>query len=288
MIFTVNHTTFYQYSKNVFLEPHTLRLFPRSDPAQSILEHRLKINPEPAGMSKALDLWGNSYAQVWFNDLHHSLKIVSICRVKTQRQNPFDYFLPVNARTIPVQLSPLEKLDLKSCLQTLYPDYVDHLNELQKLSRQFIEDSRESVAEFLLNLNSWIFSEFQREERQAPGIIAPCTLLNSRTGSCRDLSVLFIEICRSAGIPARFVSGYQEGDPDLPQAELHAWAEVYLPAIGWRGYDPTYGLAVADRHIALAASPWPEQTMPVSGNIRGTGATSTMTHEVVMRSFDSN
>ena len=39
-------------------------------------------------------------------------------------------------------------------------------------------------------------------------------------------------------------------------------AEVYLPGGGWRGYDPTYGLAVADRHIAVAASATPRLAGP--------------------------
>jgi len=56
-----------------------------------------------------------------------------------------------------------------------------------------------------------------------------------------------MEACRALGLAARFVSGYQEGDPN--QEERDAWAEVYLPGAGWRGYDPTNGIAVADRHV---------------------------------------
>ena len=38
-----------------------------------------------------------------------------------------------------------------------------------------------------------------------------------------------------------------------------------MPGGGWRGFDPTHGLAVSDRHIALVASPFPAQTLPISG-----------------------
>lgn len=76
-----------------------------------------------------------------------------------------------------------------------------------------------------------------------------------------------MEVCRAVGIGARFVSGYQEGNPDQQQRDLHAWAEVYLPGGGWRGYDPTLGLAVADRHMGLAASASPSYAASVSGNI---------------------
>ncbi len=88
-----------------------------------------------------------------------------------------------------------------------------------------------------------------------------------KQGSCRDLTVLFMEVCRAMGLAARFVSGYEVGDEETSQWELHAWAEVYLPGAGWRGYDPTHGLAVGDRHIALAANPLPQYCAPVKGAV---------------------
>ena len=84
-------------------------------------------------------------------------------------------------------------------------------------------------------------------------------------GSCRDYAVLFMEVCRAMGIPARFVSGYQEGDTEQESRDLHAWAEVYLPGAGWRGYDPTLGLVVSDRHIPLAASAIPSYASAIEG-----------------------
>ena len=74
-----------------------------------------------------------------------------------------------------------------------------------------------------------------------------------------------MEVVRAVGIAARFVSGYQEGDADMSGRDLHAWVEVYLPGAGWRGYDPTLGLVVSDRHIPLAASAIPEYAAPISG-----------------------
>jgi transglutaminase-like putative cysteine protease len=64
----------------------------------------------------------------------------------------------------------------------------------------------------------------------------------------------------------------------MDQRHLHAWAEVYIPGGGWRGYDPSHGLVVADRHIALAASFDPEGSAPVRGSFRGTGVTATTSY----------
>jgi transglutaminase-like putative cysteine protease len=64
------------------------------------------------------------------------------------------------------------------------------------------------------------------------------------------------------------VSGYAHVDGAAEQ-EFHAWAEAYLPGGGWRGYDPTLGLAVADRHVAVAAAAEPAGAAAVSGTYRG-------------------
>jgi transglutaminase-like putative cysteine protease len=107
--------------------------------------------------------------------------------------------------------------------------------------------------------------------------------LRERRGACRDLAVLFNDVCRFVGFPARFVSGYQVDVPEEARPELHAWSEVYLPGAGWRGFDPSQGLAVADRHVPLAASRTPWMASPTSGTYRGT-ARSTLTASVQFRS----
>jgi transglutaminase-like putative cysteine protease len=95
-------------------------------------------------------------------------------------------------------------------------------------------------------------------------------------GSCRDLAVLYCDACRVMGIAARFVSGYECVTTVAGQnADMHAWAEVYLPGIGWRGYDPSRGLAVSNGHVAVAAGFDHDLASPVSGWYGG-GAPSRM------------
>lgn len=87
--------------------------------------------------------------------------------------------------------------------------------------------------------------------------------------------------CCSLGMPARFVSGYQAFSERLDnRRHMHAWPEVFLPGLGWRGYDPTHGEAVADGHVGLAAAPDQAATMPVEGGFWGDGVTSTLEYRL--------
>ena len=81
--------------------------------------------------------------------------------------------------------------------------------------------------------------------------------------------MLMVACCRVVGLPARFVSGYQLLEPAPDQYDLHAWAEIYLPGAGWRGFDPSAGGEVTPRYVVLATSSKPELTAAVSGSFSG-------------------
>lgn len=68
-------------------------------------------------------------------------------------------------------------------------------------------------------------------------------VLRNKEGVCSEITVLFIAMLRSVGIPARFVSGISYTNSPLFAYSFgpHAWAEVYFPNVGWIPYDITYG-----------------------------------------------
>jgi len=74
------------------------------------------------------------------------------------------------------------------------------------------------------------------------------------------------EAARSLGLAARFVSGYLNAPlADGRRGSTHAWAEVYLPGAGWKGFDPTSGEFAGSQHIAVAVARLPEVVSPVTG-----------------------
>jgi transglutaminase-like putative cysteine protease len=273
MIFDIAHTTTYLYNRPVFLEPQILRFRPRSDGRQLLRSFQLALSPQPAGQTELIDAEGNAVTRAWFNGLTESFSVAARFTVETGGDNPFDYLPEPNAKKLPMVYAEDTRVHLVPYLRRMETD-----DSLRRLAGQITRESSTNgdALAFLHNLNDWIYCNCRNTSREHSGPHRAEQTLADREGSCRDVAVLFMETCRAVGLAARFVSGYQQGDTDQARRELHAWAEVYVPGGGWRGYDPTHGLAVADRHIAVATSAIQRATMPVTGSFRGTGATAKM------------
>ena len=134
--------------------------------------------------------------------------------------------------------------------------------------------SNQQTLAFLNQLIELIQDRVKYTQRHAGPAWPAGRTLRERIGSCRDLAMLMVTCCRVVGLPARFVSGYQLLDPAPEQYDLHAWAEVYLPGAGWRGFDPSAGSEVNERYVVLATSSKPDLTAAVSGSFSGPANTS--------------
>ena len=273
MLYQISHTTTYTYSDAVILQPHLIRLRPRSDSWQTLKMFSLQISPMPIAQSELTDLDGNTFIKVWFSpELTNALNVQVLSQTLTHQSNPFNYLLESWAISVPIDY-PI------SLFKQLQP-YLGATDDIAlQLASEIAERSENNVAQFLHELTQQIYTSCEYVIRETGNPYPAGLTWTQKKGSCRDLTVLFIEVCRSIGLAARFVSGYQEGDSNQRDRYLHAWAEVYLPGAGWRGYDPTYGLAVSDRHIALAASAVPEYTGAIVGKVtRSGGVRSTMNY----------
>lgn len=287
MHYRVRHLTCYRYSQPVALKPHVLRLQPRSDGAQQLTQFQLSVEPEAISRSPLVDLDSNAAIALWFGPEQLSqLTIETISTVTTCRANPFDYLMEPWAVNFPLDYPASLLSSLQPYLQNpLFPAIAPGVVEL---SQNLLFEVQGNVGYFLTALTQTIYETCEYTVRDTgPPHPAGVTWAQKR-GSCRDLAVLFMAACRSLGLAARFVSGYQEGDPHRAENELHAWGEVYVPGGGWRGFDPTLGLAVADRHIALAAGAHPSQAAPVTGALQeGSSATSILETQVALEILDS-
>jgi transglutaminase-like putative cysteine protease len=275
--YEISHTIAYQYDRPVILAPHLLRLRPRSDAFQQLQKFSLSINPAPIQLYDSLDFDGNTLTTVGFEQVPTSnFTIHTLAQVETLLVNPFKYLLAPGAVQLPIDYP----LTTWQQLQPYLGGYLSRSGAIDPVATQLGQEmwlaANGQTTAFLMTLNQHIYQNCQYLFRETGDPLPPGITWTQRGGSCRDLAVLFMEVCRSVGLAARFVSGYQESSAEMvfdelqppDHQQLHAWAEVYLPGAGWRGYDPTHGLAVADDHIALVASPWPQQAAPTTGALQ--------------------
>lgn len=204
--------------------------------------------------------------------------------METLRANPFDYLVDTPRAVLPMPLARGEATLDPSCLARPRGALRRTLAQAEGLR----PDGGGAPQDFALALLGWMRANLRAVVRHAPGILDPDAVLAAGEGACRDLAVFFIAACRHVGIPARFASGYHEGDGDSPERDLHAWAELYLPGGGWRGFDPSLGLAVADRHIVLAAAFHPDDASPVAGSFRGDGPAARPTHDIRLELYGAS
>lgn len=265
MRYRIQHQTAYRYLSPVLLQPHILRLQPRTDASQRLLNFHLEVLPQPSQSTALVDLDGNQTQRLCFAPTPtETLTITTTAEVETYCTNPFDYLLEPWATTLPI--------DYPSSLATMLQPYRQSGRyptlspRAAQLAADLCHQVDDNVSIFLTALTQRIYETCDYTTRTTGEPWPPGITWEKRLGSCRDFTVLFMEVCRAVGLAARFVSGYEEGDSSVSHRDLHAWAEVYVPGGGWRGFDPTHGLAVADRHVALVASPFPRYTAPVSGS----------------------
>jgi transglutaminase-like putative cysteine protease len=265
MRFEIEHDTRYQYSAPVALGPQTVRLRPRPDGAVRELEWTLTLNPEPQVRSDQLDAEGNLVARLWFLGETRHLEIgVRLC-AETSRPNAFAFVPDLGANRLPMDYAPAEAAALALYRPQGAPDVA-----LRALVAQIEAASDGSPTGFLVALNQWIYTQIEREIRDQGTAQSAAQTLRLRRGACRDQTVLFVAAARAVGLAARFVSGYQDKSAmETDRRYLHAWPEVYLPGGGWRGFDPTRGIAVADGHVPVAASTTSAGAAPVEGSYQG-------------------
>ena len=275
----VQHRTSYRYSGTVGLEPHVIRLRPRTDASIRLVDYALSIDPAPRIQADNLDPEGNVITHTWFDGSTDHLTITTRIVVDTLLTDPFRFLIAEPDRALPYAYAPDFARRLEQYRRP--PDAAPR--PVRELALEAAHESKRNQATYSRVLATMIHERFTLEGRDDGDPQTPEVTIASGRGACRDLATLFVECCRTMGLAARFVSGYcYTGDTTHP-ADLHAWGEVFLRGGGWRGYDPSQGLAVADQHIVLAAAAEPPAAAPVTGTFRGDGITHTFDTQVHIR-----
>src|SRR5271165_5258063 len=272
----LNHRTEYRYDKAVSLGPQVIQLRPAAHCRTPILSYSLNVTPAGHLINWQLDPHYNHLARLLFPDKTNDFVVEVELAVELSPVNPFDFFLEPGFEEYPFQYSPGLAKDLEP-----YRSVDQAGPRLQAFLASFSGETRGTI-DFLVNLNRRVRDEVDYVTRLDPGVHTCEQTLEGRSGSCRDSAWLLVQILRQLGIAARFVSGYliqlapderaleDLNSPQRDSADLHAWAEAYLPGAGWIGLDPTSGLFASEGHIPLVCTPNPSQAAPIGGTVEPT------------------
>jgi len=95
--------------------------------------------------------------------------------------------------------------------------------------------------------------------------------LEEGEGVCQDHAHILCAVARANGVPARYVSGYLLAEGAAHQA-AHAWAELFVPGLGWVGFDPANECCPDARYVRLGSGLDAREAAPIRGSARSTGA----------------
>jgi transglutaminase-like putative cysteine protease len=269
----LHHRTAYRYERDVSLGPQVIQLRPAPHCKTPIHDYVLKLTPAHHILHWQFDPLGNHLARVIFPGKTSEL-IVDVTLIADMTPiNPFAFFLDPGFETFPFQY-PAElahNLEPYRSLEPVGPLLKDFLDE--------IPTAAENTVTFVGDVTERMRDRVSYTTRLEHGVQSCEQTLGERKGSCRDSAWLLVQVFRSFGLAARFVSGYliqlasenpEDDDaphPEVDSADLHAWVEVFLPGAGWIGVDPTSGLFTGEGHIPLVCTPSPSQAAPIWGTV---------------------
>ncbi len=265
--YSILHRTYYNFSAAVWLEPHTLRLRPREGHELRIEASTLKITP-PAALRWHTDVEGNSVAIATFNSPASQLLVESEVIIQQFNEAPLDFLMADYAMHYPFAYTAEDSVVLFAYMHR--PDPTDSGLLTEWVEKLWQPGERIQTYALLQRLGIRIHQTLSYRVREEPGVQSAEETLACGTGSCRDFANLFMAAARHLGLAARFVSGYLHAPPSSADfGATHAWAEVYLPGAGWKGFDPTSGEMAGTNHIAVAVARLPELVPPISGSFVG-------------------
>ncbi|KAB2639049.1 MAG: transglutaminase family protein [Verrucomicrobia bacterium] len=266
LLLNISHLTRYTYEGHVKDSFNEARLQPVSDSLQQCRDFHFKINPN-SPVRDYPDFYANCVHYFDVPEPHESLEVQAISSVQT---------LPESRGPIPVagpdaiSASPMKEQ---------FFDFL-HSSEFVSLEADVWREAVDALPSGVTDI--WpdtvaIGEHIHRNYKYTPLSTNVNTraveVVKKKQGVCQDFAHLMLGLCRTHGIPARYVSGYFLNKNRLPgEIEAsHAWLEVFIPGYGWKGYDPTHRRETDTRYVKLAVGRDYSDIRPVGGTFRGKG-----------------
>lgn len=267
--YTITHTTQYTYTKPVERSTHILRLQPVEDKIQEVVHSSLRFSVEGEQLSYE-DVFGNQSIHITVDKPYTQLTVDVESKVRIF-ESPKDDFSSVMRRTsIPLVWMPWQRqMMLPYLLPPELPE--SQLLELTDFAMSFVERTDYNLIDTISEMNLQIYQDFKYVQGSTNLQTTPFDVYVSREGVCQDFANLLICLARLLNIPSRYRVGYIYTGSNYENREQgdasHAWVEVYLPYLGWRGFDPTNGCTVGQDHIRVACGRNFRDAAPTTGTL---------------------
>jgi transglutaminase-like putative cysteine protease len=269
----IRHATTYTYDRPVTKSAHRLHLRPIFDWKQLVKSYRLTVNPLPDGgsVTEFEDVFGNFAAKFDVTTPYTELTIGAESEVEVLDVDPFEFAAGLNPRpTFPLVWMPWELKMLQPYLTpTEIPD--TQLLELYEYAMSFARANKNDVLETLFAINLALFREYQYTPGCTNFQTTAFDVMTTKRGVCQDFANLFIAMARLLMIPARYVCGYiYTGNTGTTRAQSdasHAWVQLYIPGVGWKGFDPTNGILPHQDHVRVGVGRNYRDVAPLTGTL---------------------
>lgn len=273
MRYLIEHTTRLQFATPVREHHFELRLAPRAGAELRTLRCELRVAPE-ATLREHLDCFGNRVHRGSLMEPHEGLAAELVAEVETRLDNPFAYhpLAPREERSW-LERRLAEEPDLHAYLQHR-SEAVPDLDATPGLESPLYESTR-TLLENVQDAMAWAGERFAYAPATTAVHAPLAELVERKAGVCQDFTHLLVALVRGWGFPARYVSGYVDpGAASDERAEpreeaTHAWAEVLIPAAGWRGFDATVGLVANELYVPVAVGRDSRDAAPIRGTYKG-------------------
>ena len=260
----IQHTTTYRYSQPLLYTVQTLHLWPVSSACQAVESWDLRV---PGALYGQPDIEGNrvhSFSRVARPEQAlHELRITAQGVVSTSGVAEFtdpDGAPPPGLYRRPTPLAEPHPRMALWAVQTL-----------PALMAARARGEAPSVSD-LLALTNAVADKVRYRKGQTGVDTTALEAFDWELGVCQDQAHVMVAVCRSIGLPARYVSGYFHA-ADEPELASHAWVDVCLDEgqRRWISLDVTHRCPTDERHVRLAAASDYAACLPVRGLRRGGG-----------------